>query len=252
VLQVTSDLTGAPPCTDASCVAPEANTWVRGFPSVLYGIDQCNAPTSPAPSPDLELPRAVGSLPGLVASTTYQAQAEQVTYDVGYDLWLNPSDTKTPCRTNGTLEVMLWTDYDEESLLPAAMAVGHATIPFAIDGAAEAGNETWTVFASNVFPDGQTAPWGGTVWLVPEAGDRVTSGTISVDLGAALRAVGTVLERTYGWHDFAGTYWLDTVAFGIEFGPHDPDPYGDGPAPFSFDLSAYCIQSGTTASAARC
>jgi Glycosyl hydrolase family 12 len=251
-LQVTSDLSNAPPCTDAACVAPEANTWVRGFPSVLYGIDQCNAGTSPPQSPDLQLPMRVGSLPPLISSTSYDARAEHVTHDISYDMWLNPSDTKTPCRTDGTLEVMLWTDYDDTALLPASMKVGTATIPFAVDGAAETGSEAWSVFVGNVFPNGSTAPWGGTVWLVPDAGDRVSRGSISVDLGVALHAVGAVLERNYGWHHFASTYWLDTLAFGIEFGPHEPRPYSDGPTPFIFDVSAYCVRSGTTVAAAHC
>ena len=49
-LEVTGDFASAPPCTDPGCIAPQANTWVRGYPSVLYGIDQCHAPTSPTPS----------------------------------------------------------------------------------------------------------------------------------------------------------------------------------------------------------
>lgn len=251
-LKVSSDLSSAPPCTKADCIAPQANTWVRSFPSVLYGIDQCNAATSPPQSPSLRLPVQVESLPSLIAATTYNVQAAQITYDIGYDLWLNPSDTKTPCRTDGTLEVMLWTDYAQQSVLPESMKVGTATIPFAIDGVADAGYERWSVFVSNVFHDGHTAPWGGTVWLVPDAGDRVARGTVSVDLGAALHAVGALLERNYGWRNFASKYWLDTVAFGIEFGPNPPDPYGDGPAPFTFELSAYCLASRTTTSAARC
>jgi hypothetical protein len=251
-LQVASDLASAPPCTAPGCIAPEANTWVRGYPSVLYGIDQCSAATSPPQAAELPLPAKLTALPSLVASTTYDARAEGVTHDVAYDLWLNPSDTRSPCRTDGTLEVMLWTDYDEASMLPETMKVGSASVPFAIDGAADAGTDAYGVYVSNIFPNGGTAPWGGTVWLVPDARDRVPGGTVSVDLGAALRAVGDLLERTYGWHDVAGTYWLDTLAFGMEFGPHDPNPYGGGPAPFAFQLDAYCLLTGTTVSAARC
>src|SRR5947209_5786635 len=29
-----------PPCTASACVAPSAFTWVRGYPNVLYGINQ--------------------------------------------------------------------------------------------------------------------------------------------------------------------------------------------------------------------
>ena len=34
-----------PPCTEATCLAPAANTWVHRYPNVLYGIDQCHAAT---------------------------------------------------------------------------------------------------------------------------------------------------------------------------------------------------------------
>ena len=43
------------PCTDSACIAPRAFTWVRGYPHVLYGINQCYAGTSPPPSPRLRL-----------------------------------------------------------------------------------------------------------------------------------------------------------------------------------------------------
>jgi hypothetical protein len=252
-LQVAGNLSDAPPCTDATCITTQANTWVRGFPSVLYGIDQCNAKTSPAPSPALQLPAKVGSIPtDLVGTTTYDAQTEQVTHDVAYDLWLNASDTKTPCRTDGTLEVMVWTDYDSRSLLPDSLKVGTASIPFAIDRAADPGNNAWSVYVSNVQDRGRTVPWGGTVWLVLDQAHAVRKGTVSVDLSAALAAVGGLLQNNYGWSKFADNYWLDTVAFGMEFGPGSGDPYGAGPARFSFRLPSYCLEVRTTVAAAAC
>jgi hypothetical protein len=252
-LRLQGDLASAPPCTDRSCVAPEANTWVRGYPSVLYGIDQCNAATSPRQSPALELPARVGAIPAdLVARATYASRGAQVTYDVAYDLWLNPSGTKTPCKVDGTLEVMVWTDYDAASLLPDALKVATVNIPYAVKGRSRSGDGAWSVYVSNVFRDGHTQPWGGTVWLVLDGAHRVSDGTVRVDLSSALGAVGTLLEQNYGWSDFRNRYWLDTIAFGMEYGPADADPYGAGPTRFSLDLRSYCLGVGVTLDADSC
>jgi hypothetical protein len=167
-------------------------------------------------------------------------------------MWLNASDTKTPCRTNGTLEVMVWTDYDARSLLPDGMKVGTATVPFAVNGVGNPGSQTWTVYANNVYEKGRTAPWGGTVWLVLDPAHVVKKGAVTVDLSSALTAVGTLLQNNYGWSNFDSSYWLDTIAFGIEFGPENGNPYGAGPTDFSLNLTSYCLEVRTTVSAAAC
>jgi hypothetical protein len=252
-LQVQGDLTTAPPCTDHTCLAPQANTWVRGFPSVLYGINQCHAATSPRPSPALRLPASVGSIPSdLIGTTAYASTATQATYDVAYDLWLNPSDTSAPCQTDGTLEVMVWTDYDDSARLPAAMRTGSATIPFAVNGRAQSGNQAWSVYVSSVFQDGHTQPWGGTIWFVLDGAHRVNRGSVSVNLSTVLAAAGGLLRDNYRWPDFASSHWLDTIAFGMEYGPANADPYGDGPTRFSLDLRSYCLDVGASLAASSC
>ncbi|MCU1459314.1 MAG: glycoside hydrolase family 12 [Actinomycetia bacterium] len=252
-LQVKGKLSTTPPCTAADCVAPQANTWVRGFPSVLYGIDQCNAGTSPQQSPKLRLPARVDSIsPNLIGTTTYNPKTPEVTYDIAYDMWLNPSGTTSPCQTDGTVEVMVWTDHNAQSLLPAGLTAGIATVPYSVNGAAKSGDRAWTVYATNVYGNGHTVPWGGTVWVVLDAAHTVKRGTVSVDLSAALDAVGTVLQRNYGWSDFGSSHWLDTIAFGAEFGPQNADPYGNGPTDFSLHLTSYCLEVGTKVSAAGC
>ena len=253
-LRLNGDLPSAPPCTDGTCIAPQANTWVRGYPSVLYGIDQCNASTSPRQSPDLRLPAKgrVRFRPISSAAAAYESHTSQVTYDVAYDLWLNASDTSTPCQTDGTLEVMVWTDYDAAALLPDAMKVGTATIPFAVDGQAKPGNASWSVYVSNVYQGGHTAPWGGTVWLVLDSA-RVVKEARCASISALRSAPsGDLLEKNYGWRDFKSNYWLDMVAFGIEYGPASADPYGDGPVHFSLDLRSYCLDVGATVAEAAC
>ncbi|HEY5026101.1 MAG TPA: hypothetical protein VII76_14085 [Acidimicrobiales bacterium] len=250
---VEGHLPSAPPCTQSTCIAPSANTWVRGYPSVLYGINQCSARTSPPVSRRVGLPMRVGSIPpDLIGTTAYTARTPHITYDIAYDMWLNHSDTKTPCTADGTLEVMVWTDYNEQALLPDNERVGTASVPFVVDGTQHPGNGAWSVYVSNVFGNGHTQPWGGTVWFVLDKADTVRSGTVGVDLSTVLSEVGTELQNAYGWKDFRSTYWLDTIPFGIEFGPESGALYGAGPSYFSLRLSSYCLGVGMTLSEPGC
>jgi len=252
-LQIGADLAGAPPCTASTCLTRQGNTWVRGFPSVLYGVDQCHADTSPTPSPELQLPARVDSIPrDLIGRATYNAHGETVSYDVAYDLWLSPSATETPCQGDGTVEVMIWTDYDAQALLPEALKAGTTTIPYAVDGAFHPGEQALSVYANNIYGNGHTVPWGGTVWLVLNEPNVVKQGTVTVDISSALADVGGLLQRNYGWAPFESTYWLDTVAFGMEYGPADAKPYSNGPATFSLDLSSYCLQAASTVASTGC
>ncbi len=252
-LDVEGDLSSAPPCTAKTCLAPSANTWVRGYPGVLYGINQCHAITSPTTAPALKLPVKVGAIPSpLVGTTTYSSTARQVTYDIAYDMWLSPTSTRSPCLTDGTVEIMVWTDYDAPALLPASMKVATASVPFSLNGTSRAGTTTWSVYASNIYRAGRTAPWGGTLWFVPDQADTTGRGTVSIDLSAVFAASGSLLERDYGWGNFAQDYWLDTVPFGMEFGPQSAAVNGAGPAHFSLDISSYCLSVGAELSQVAC
>jgi hypothetical protein len=250
-LSVIGNLTSAPPCTAASCLTRQGNTWVRGYPSLLYGTDQCHADTSPTPSPEFKLPMRVDAIPAdLVGQASYAAQGTAVTYDVAYDMWFSPSDTTTPCQSDGTIEVMIWTDYASQALLPNDVKVGTTTIPYAVNGQFNAGDQAWSVYANNIYGGGHTQPWGGTIWLV--LNDPAKQGAVNVDITAAMADVGGLLQQNYGWAPFASTHWLDTISFGMEYGPKDAAPGGSGPTQFSLNLSKYCLQVGTTVPAATC
>ena len=241
------------PCTGSACLAPSAFTWVRGYPNVLYGINQCYAGTSPRRSPQLPLPMRLDSIPPhLIGVTAYSAQTSEVTYDVTYDLWLHPSATKRPCRSEGTLEILVWTDYDARALLPASLQVGTASIPFADGRVAHAESGAWSIYASNIDRQGRTAPWGGTLWFVPSRADIVGHGRVSVDLSAVLSAAGRLLRDNYGWPELGQHDWLDTAAFGLEFGPASGNPTGSGPSRFSAQISAYCLDARSTVLDAAC
>ncbi len=241
------------PCTESACLAPSAFTWVRGYPNVLYGINQCYAGTSPRRSPRLPLPMRLDSIPRhLIGVTAYSAQTSQVTYDVTYDLWLHHTGTKRPCRSEGTLEILVWTDYDARALLPASMQVGTASIPLAVERVARSGRQVWSIYASNIDRNGRTAPWGGTLWFVPSRADVVGHGRVSVDLGAVLSAAGLLLHDNYGWPELGRHYWLDTASFGLEFGPASGNPTDSGPSRFSAQISAYCLDVRSTVLDAAC
>jgi hypothetical protein len=243
----------AQPCTERTCLAPSAYTWVRGYPSILYGINQCHAGTSPPVSRVLPLPMRLAAIPAhLIGVTAYAAQTAQVTYDVAYDLWLHDTGTKQPCRSEGTLEIMVWTGYDERALLPASMQIGTASIPFAVGRVVHPGAQAWSVYASNIAAGGRTAPWGGTLWFVLRQSDVVRRGLLRVDLSAVLGAASRILQDNYQWRHVRGRYWLDTVSFGAEFGPANGDPMDSGPARFSMRISAYCLDARSTLHHAAC
>ena len=251
-LTVRGDLPVAPPCTAATCLAPSANTWVRGYTNVSYGKNPCRARTSPAGDRALRLPVRVSALPtDLIGTTSYAAQASQTTYDIAYDMWLNPSGTQDPCRTQGTVEVMVWLDYDRQALLPTT-PIASSSIPYAVGGIAHPGTNSWSTYVLNVYRSGVTSPYGGTIFLVLDAGDVVPAGTVSVDVSKALSAVGLLLEQDYGWSDFASRYWLDTIPFGMEFGPANAQPWGNGSTDFTLRLASYCLGLNASVAHPRC
>ena len=104
--------------------------------------------------------------------TSYSAETSQVTYDVAYDLWLHDTGTKRPCRSEGTLEIMVWTDYDARALLPSGMQVGTANIPSAVDGITRQDPQPWSVYASNIDRDGRTARGAAPCGSSPAAPTR--------------------------------------------------------------------------------
>jgi hypothetical protein len=195
----------------------------------------------------------VSAIPSdLIGTTDYSSRTPRVTYDIAYDLWLNKSDTRKPCRTNGTVEVMIWTDYDQSALLPGSMQVATASIPYAVDGVVEPGKQAWSIYVSNIYDGGRTAPWGGTVWFVLNGADVVRKGTVSVDISSVLSNVGSLLQKDYGWNEFRKSYWLDTIPFGMEFGPPDGSLYGAESSYFSLRVSSFCLAVGTTLVKASC
>lgn len=242
-----------PPCTAQTCLAPSADTWVRGFPDVSYGISQCHVGPPAPESPQLPLPMRVGAIsPRLIGVTAYSASTSGATYDVAYDLWLHQTGTKRPCLSDGTLEIMVWTDYDQKALPPSGLQVGTANVPFAIGRVARSGTHAWSVYASNIYQRGGTAPWGGTLWFIPDRADVVGHGRVSVDLSAVLAAAGQLLRANYAWPDISRHYWLDSAPFGVEFGPASGDPVDSGPSRFSVRISVYCLDERSTVANATC
>jgi hypothetical protein len=87
---------------------------------------------------------------------------------------------------------------------------------------------------------------------VPDRADVVRAGRASVDLSAVLAAAGRLLRDSYGWSDLASRYWLDTVSFGVEFGPPGGRAGDAGPSRFSARVSMYCLAVRATVASASC
>jgi hypothetical protein len=75
---------------------------------------------------------------------------------------------------------------------------------------------------------------------------------VRVDLSAVLAAAGRLLHDTYGWPEPAQHSWLDTVSFGIEFGPPSGNPIDSGPLHVSARISAFCLGVRTALLEATC
>ena len=111
----------------------------------------------------------------LIGVTAYSARTSQVTYDVAYDLWLHDSSTRQPCRAEGTLEITVWTDYDQRALSPASMRSGRQHSVRRRWGS-PSGPQRLVGDASNIDTAGRTAPWGGTPRFVPDHAGVVSHG----------------------------------------------------------------------------
>jgi hypothetical protein len=90
------------------------------------------------------------------------------------------------------------------------------------------------------------------LWFVLDHADVIGHGLVSVDLSAVLSAAGVLLHDNYGWPGLERRYWLDTVSFGVEFGPASGAPTDSGPSRFSAQISAYCLDVRTTLLDAAC
>jgi hypothetical protein len=241
-LQVNATFPSAPPCNVPGCPAPKANTWVRGYPSVSYGINTLAISTSPPVSPSLELPMRVDAIPpDLIATTSYEILPPvAATYDFAYDMWLEPQQA-TSAPATGTIELMIWTaDSGSRSLPPASWKVADGiAIPYAVNQVDKGGAGAWDVYVHN---NGQTGAGGPTtVWFILKT--AVTKATVSVDLSAAFSKMAGVLETKDGW-THVDSYWLDTIPLGSEFGPTD-GAAGDLSTSYTWNLSSYYLTLGS-------
>ena len=139
---------------------------------------------------------------------------------------------------------MVWTDYDAASLLPDAMKVGTATIPFAVERPRQARERSVVGIRQQRLPERTYGAMGRHGLARPRFGARRQKGRgARRPQRCARRRRHVCSEQNYGWRDFESNYWLDTIAFGMEFGPENADPYGDGPTHFSLDLDVLLPRS---------
>ncbi len=259
VLEESADFPTLPasPCTSSSC-----ETWVRGYPEITYGNTSDQCPTSGKLAPQstlLALPMRVAAIPtSLVGVTDFSATTPSaVTYDISYDTWLNATDTPNVCRGHGTVEVMVWLDYGGKKVGPPGGALETASIPYRVGGRSYTGTNAWSLYESTIDSTGRTGAEGGTVYVVlkpafephPARDPKEVGGTVSVDLSSVYATVGKLLEsRPFDWKGFATSHWLDTIPFGVEFGPlSGDDAYKPGDkAYFTMTVSKFCLSTGVS------
>jgi hypothetical protein len=268
-LQIQGDFPRAPACLALNCPAPNADTWVRGYSEIGYGNPNAgNAPADclvnsnpPANALGLKLPTQLKDIAGdLIGTTGITFNMSKVTNDVAYDMWLNNTGDSV-CEPNGTLEVMVWLDYDQGALLPSNLeSSDHPPISYSVTNSSGqstyySGKNAWSLYSYNLEDSGQTAAGGGTVTMVLNAGiGNSLQGSVSVDLSNVFSDVGSYLQSEYKWSNFEKTYWLDNIEFGTEFGPLNGASTGNavGPAIFGLGVSSFCLGVGTTIETARC
>ena len=252
-LTVRGQLPVAPPCTAATCLAPSANTWVRAYTNVSYGKNPCRAATSPAGDPALRLPVKVSALPtDLVGTTSYvvagvadhlRHRVRHVAQPFGHPAALpHPRDRRGDgvdrLRPPGAPSLAPGRDH-EHPLRRGRRRPSTGPTP------------------GRPMSSTSTGPGGPHRTVPPSSscstpGDVVPAGTVSVDVTKALSEVGTLLERDYGWSDFASHYWLDTIPFGMEVGPVNAQPWGTGSTNFTLGLSSYCFGLNATVAHPKC
>ena len=164
--------------------------------------------------------------PQLTGVTAYSAQTSQVTYDITYDLWLQPDGTTRPCRSRARLRSSS-DRYSARALLPASLQVGTATIPLAVDRVIRrARSPGRSTPATSMERTDRSV--GRHPWFVPSEGDivRPRPRERRSECGASRRRPPPARQLRLA--RARPGYWLDTASFGIEYGPPSGDPLDSG------------------------
>ena len=226
----------------------------------LYGIDQCNAKTSPPPSSELQLPIRVGAIPAdLVGRTAYDAQACEghlrrrlrlVAQRVGYE---RRHARPTAPRGHGLDRLRrrrpsarhlegrdghdpLFRERGVQVRQPSVVGLRQQRLRRRADGP--------------VGRDGLAGP--GSAHIV-----RARARCASTSAPRSPPSASSCSSTTTDGATFASSYWLDTIAFGMEYGPKDANPYGDGTGQFLLEpqqvlpAGRYCGRHRVLLKAAR-
>jgi Glycosyl hydrolase family 12 len=219
----------------SSATAQQGYTWVRGYPNVAYGVSPQAPAASPPPSSKLPLPLNLKQLPAdVLATATYDVtQASSVTWDLAYEIWLEPQK-KVEQPTGKTLELMIWTDENESSLPPGYKET--ITMPYSVNGVRMSG--AWSVCISNGSRASNSTTTIQLVLNTPK-----NNAQIGVDLNSAFSNMEQALTKEYPtrWSSFS-SYYLDSIFFGTEFGPLTNDANA---GPLTWTLSGYRLSTGS-------
>jgi hypothetical protein len=213
---------------------------------MIYGVykgEKCMATSDQSPS--LELPLPLSQVPDLVGLTRYSAPGPGVTYDVSYDIWLGPSAQPVCPGQPGALEVMVWLDYSGDRALLPVRPRPVAVLGYSVNGAVMTGSGVWRMYSTGVNHGGTT-----TIDLVLDKPEATPGDEVGVELSQALHVAGQLLKKYYNFDD--SSYWLNTIDFGLEFGPAAGSDAAAGSAYFSSKIGSYCLHVGVILATATC
>lgn len=219
----------------SSANAAQNTTWVRGYPNVGYGVAPQAPNSAPPRSPKFPLPLNLKQLPDdVIATIDYDvSEASSVTYDLAYDIWLEPQKQVDTPRAK-TLELMIWTDENRPALPPGYKET--ITMPYSLDGVRKSG--AWGIYITN---GSQTSNATTTIELVLKTPKG--NAQIGVDLNSAFSSMEKALMKEYPsrWSSFS-SYYLDSIFLGTEFGPLAGH---SGAGPLTWSLDSYKLSIGS-------
>ena len=246
-LTVRGELPVAPPCTAATCLAPSANTWVH----------ECTPMSRTARTRAGPPPRRRATQPCVSRSRSARSRPT----------WSEPPRTPRRCRRPPTTSPTTCGSTPPARNPPAErkgrsrsccgpITTGRRSFPRP-RWQPPASPMPWMALSVTARTPGRpmsstftgrecTSPYGGTVFLVLDAGDVVPAGTVSVDVTKALSAVGSLLAQDYGWRiSPPATGWTPCLlAWRWDL---RTQPWGTGSTDFTLRLASYCLGSAPRA-----
>jgi hypothetical protein len=214
---------------------------IVGFSNLAYGVCPWNgSPDGPSTS-SLDLPMPSSEIARLWGVSDYAITPQgSGSYDFVYDLWLTPhapvrGGACAPSPSYVSLEVMVWNYW--QSLVPAGEPLTDWGLPTIVDGTLA--ERAWVVYA---YCDPQEGI--DSIAFLSSSPEPLASE--GVPLSLFVEEAEVEAEATCSGTLAFGSYWLDVISIGAEFGPprNPGGPTDGGPARLTWSLASYCLEIG--------